>query len=190
MVDTEVASRILAAAYTCFTRSGVRSTTMDDIASRAEVSRPTVYNHVGSKDVVFRQVLEVLLNEALEAARISARRPAALQDRILKVVECKLAVSARIRADSPEHATDFIGVDAALSRDLIRQFDSRLAEILAHEIGLDYPAANDRDIAEILLVVCRGFEAELLDNVVFARRLYRTVELIVAGLASDNGDRT
>jgi AcrR family transcriptional regulator len=45
--------QVLAAARTCFAAVGVRKTTMEDVARRAEVSRQTVYKHfAGRRELV------------------------------------------------------------------------------------------------------------------------------------------
>ena len=47
--------RILRAAYECFDRYGISKTTIDDIASQARVSRPSVYKYFsGKEDIIDR----------------------------------------------------------------------------------------------------------------------------------------
>ncbi len=52
--------QILDAAYASFTRHGVKRTTMDDIASAAGMSRPSVYQYVRGKDDAFRRLAQRL----------------------------------------------------------------------------------------------------------------------------------
>ncbi len=52
------AARILNAARQCYTDSGVASTTIDDIATAAGVSRRTVYRYFENKDAVILAVVE------------------------------------------------------------------------------------------------------------------------------------
>lgn len=52
------AARILAAARQCYTDSGVSSTTIDDIASVAGVSRRTVYRYFDNKEAIILAVVE------------------------------------------------------------------------------------------------------------------------------------
>ena len=52
------AARILAAAKQCYTKSGVASATIDNIAERAGVSRRTVYRYFDNKEAIILAVVE------------------------------------------------------------------------------------------------------------------------------------
>ena len=54
----EKRQRILSAALEEFSRNGFGSTTMEAIAARATVSKPTLYSLVGDKEAIFAQVLD------------------------------------------------------------------------------------------------------------------------------------
>jgi AcrR family transcriptional regulator len=54
-------TRIFKAAVGCFSRYGLRRTTMDDVAAAAGVSRKTVYNYFTNKTVL---IAEVIFEEA------------------------------------------------------------------------------------------------------------------------------
>ena len=49
---------ILEAATAAFLESGYGAATMDEIATRAKVSKQTIYHHFGSKDVLFAAIVE------------------------------------------------------------------------------------------------------------------------------------
>ncbi len=53
-MSAERVERILDAAYVCFTRHGVRRTTIDDIARQSGMSRGAVYQCVRNKQEAFR----------------------------------------------------------------------------------------------------------------------------------------
>ncbi len=61
MSERNVREDIYAAALDCFERDGVRRTTMEAVARRAGVSRPTVYYYFPDKSAL---VLEVIAREA------------------------------------------------------------------------------------------------------------------------------
>ncbi|WP_131770844.1 TetR/AcrR family transcriptional regulator, partial [Candidatus Protofrankia californiensis] len=48
---------ILAAAFEVFARKGYEGASVDLIASEAGVAKPTLYNHLGSKENLFRLVM-------------------------------------------------------------------------------------------------------------------------------------
>jgi AcrR family transcriptional regulator len=54
-------TRIFKAAMSCFSRYGLRRTTMDDVAAAAGVSRKTVYNYFTNKSAL---IAEVIFEEA------------------------------------------------------------------------------------------------------------------------------
>lgn len=48
--------RILDSAYACFERYGVRKTTIEDIATEAGISRPTLYKRFANKDEIVNEI--------------------------------------------------------------------------------------------------------------------------------------
>lgn len=56
--DGSVASRILDAALALYLERGMRDTSLSAVAARAEVSRPTVYKHVGDVATLARAVVD------------------------------------------------------------------------------------------------------------------------------------
>lgn len=56
--DADKAAAILAAAGKQFTAQGMNRTTMQDVANEAGVSKLTVYNHFGTKEVLFQHVIQ------------------------------------------------------------------------------------------------------------------------------------
>ncbi|HET6524429.1 helix-turn-helix domain-containing protein [Sphingopyxis sp.] len=54
--DNSTQERILRAAYDCFEQYGIAKTTIENIASRAKVSRPTVYKYYPSKDAILDEI--------------------------------------------------------------------------------------------------------------------------------------
>lgn len=68
------ASRIIAAARACFGRSSVASTTIDQIAEQAGVSRRTIYRYFDCKDAVILAVIEEQAEPFFEQMRESLAR--------------------------------------------------------------------------------------------------------------------
>src|SRR5689334_15023942 len=63
-------ARIFKAAVSCFSRYGLRRTTMDDVAAAAGVSRKTVYNYFTNKSAL---IAEVIFEEARKVNARAAR---------------------------------------------------------------------------------------------------------------------
>jgi TetR/AcrR family transcriptional regulator, mexJK operon transcriptional repressor len=66
---------ILAAAEDAFLRDGYLGTNMDEIASVAQVSKPTVYRHFGSKDALFISVINAMTSAAAEVVHTQPAAP-------------------------------------------------------------------------------------------------------------------
>jgi AcrR family transcriptional regulator len=61
--------RILAAAVEVFSRRGYRAASMNDIATRVELSKPALYHYVRTKQDLLVRVYEEVLDESLAGAR-------------------------------------------------------------------------------------------------------------------------
>jgi len=67
---------VLAAAHDLFVEQGYGATTVDQVASRAGVSKPTVFTSVGSKRDLLKQVRDVTIAGDDEDVPVAARRSA------------------------------------------------------------------------------------------------------------------
>jgi AcrR family transcriptional regulator len=63
-------AKILSAAVRAFARDGYDGTTMDEIAARAQITKPVLYDHFSSKQALFLTVLETI-RDGLIAKRLS-----------------------------------------------------------------------------------------------------------------------
>ncbi len=182
MSDDERIEAILDAAYTCFTRHGVRRTTMDDIAREADMSRPAVYQYVRNKEDAFRRLAERLFSAALAGSRDAAAGPGDLAGRLTATLLVKVDLTIAVWRDSPAHAAELLGDNARLSADLIASYDATMRELLTEAVGTAVERAEAADFAELLMALARGLEADLSDLEAPGRRLRQGVALLVAGL--------
>jgi TetR/AcrR family transcriptional regulator, regulator of autoinduction and epiphytic fitness len=113
-------SAIIEAAIDEFRTAGYEATSMDRIATRAGVSKRTVYNHFPSKEALFAEILHQLWTAAVggEALAYQADRP--LREQLLELIAQKfrllndeafvslarVAIAAGIH--SPERARDMV----------------------------------------------------------------------------------
>jgi TetR/AcrR family transcriptional regulator len=182
--------RILDAAYRCFTRHGIRRTTMDDIAAEAGMSRPAVYQYVRNKDDAFGRLADRLFDSGLARARAAAERPGPLPERLAAVLGAKLDLVLGLWRDSPHHARDLIGESARTSAAQERAFDAAMAELVAglvreHRDAGDLPAHTDpAGAAALALALTRGLEADPGDPARARDLLRRGAALLAAGLAA------
>lgn len=182
MSEQERLARILDAAYGCFTRHGVRRTTMDDIAREAGLSRPGVYQYVRNKEDAFRRLAARMLDASLTRARSAIRAPGELTERLVGALEAKLGLAARLWRDSPAHAAELLSVDTRLSAELVGEYNAAMRDLLVDAVAGSRPDVDAAEVAELLLAFTRGLEADLSDPETPVRRLRHGVALLVAGL--------
>lgn len=173
---------ILAAAYECFTRHGVRRTTMDDIAAAAGISRPAVYQYVRNKDDAYRRLAERLFAGSLADARQAAGAPGAdLAQRLHDVLAAKLELTLRLHRESP-HAAELLDTSTRLTGGLAEAYTRELTDVVAGALA-DAAGPRARAVADVLVALTRGLEADLTDPDLPRRRLRDGVALVVAGLS-------
>lgn len=180
MLDERV-EQILDAAYVCFTRHGVKRTTMDDIARQAGMSRGAVYQYVNNKEDAFRRLAGRLFDAALTQARQDIDAAPDLTSRLTAALTAKLGLALRLWQDSP-HAAELIGENARLSFDIEAAYTAAMRGLLADAITNDRPGADAGELAELLLALTRGLEADLSEPDRPLRRLRHGVALLVSGL--------
>jgi len=181
----EPIDRILDAAYACFTRHGVRRTTMDDIAAAAGMSRPAVYQYVRNKDDAFRRLATRLFDGALAEARAAAERDLPLAERLYRVTAAKLDLTLKLWQDTP-HAAELLDAGARLSGDLGDKFLAEIRALLTTTIAtsdLNLHGIDASEIADIALALNYGLETDLASPQRARRRLRLAIDLLLAGLA-------
>lgn len=91
--------RILAAAGELFYRNGIKSITMDDIASNLGISKKTIYQFYPDKDSIVMALTELELN--LQTKQMDDMRQASVNaiDEIFKVMSCITGTFSRITSN-------------------------------------------------------------------------------------------
>lgn len=173
---------VLDAAYVCFTRHGVRRTTMDDIAREAGMSRTAAYQYVRNTEDAFRRLTSRLLDTTLSNARAAAATQDGLTERLTAALAAKLELVLGLWRDSPAHAGELLGIDARLSEELVDSYNADMRELLAEIAGSAVPRAAALEFADLLIAFTRGVEADLADADTPVRQLRRGVALLTAGL--------
>ena len=84
---------IVDAAIAEFREHGFEVANMDRIASRAQVSKRTVYNHFNGKDALFEAILERLWAATEAQVKLPYRADLPLRGQLLTLIEQKLAMS-------------------------------------------------------------------------------------------------
>lgn len=174
---------ILGAAYACFTRHGVRRTTMDDIAREAGMSRAAIYQYVRNKDDAFRRLAVSLFDQALAEGRAAAQQPGGTPERLYAVLATKLELTLRLWRDSP-HAPELLDAGARQGGDLVDAYTDEMTALVEQVVAAD-AGPRARTVAEIAVAMTRGLEADHDRPEATRRRLRVGSDLIAAGLTVD-----
>jgi TetR/AcrR family transcriptional repressor of mexJK operon len=78
---------IVKAAHDLFLDQGYELTSMDDIAARARVSKPTVYSHFRDKEALFAEVVRATTDDVADLVSLVSRSLADPEDFELKLLE-------------------------------------------------------------------------------------------------------
>jgi AcrR family transcriptional regulator len=149
---------ILDAAYVCLRRSGVRRTSMEDIAREVGTSRTTLYQYVRSTDDAFRQLAQRFLDEAFSASRRAVESEGTLAVRLAGALEVKLNLTLRVRSDAPEHASEFLGEHVRLSGEMTARYNQGLEELVFTTLREQFSPSDAAELSGILLALTRGLE--------------------------------
>ncbi|MFJ9867747.1 TetR/AcrR family transcriptional regulator [Streptomyces sp. NPDC101165] len=183
MPKVPLAQAVLDAAYRCFCRNGYRRTTITDIVEEAQLSRPTVYKYVGTKDEAIVKVVQSLFEQALAAAQAAAATPGTPAEKTLAVLTVKLEVAVRLWHDSPAHARELLSAATSQAPELVTAYTDGLAGLLTSALAETIPDTA-RQAAAVLLTFTRGLEDDLRDIEAARLELEAGVRMITRGALS------
>jgi AcrR family transcriptional regulator len=84
MTAAERRDQLIGVARVCFAAAGFDGTSVEEIASRAEVSKPVVYEHFGGKEGLYAVVVDREVSTLLGAIRAALSDPDAGSRRLLE----------------------------------------------------------------------------------------------------------
>ncbi len=184
--------RILAAAFTCFSRYGYKRVSLEQIAQETGISRAALYLHFRNKEDLFRALARQLLEEAHAAAEATAASPAPIAQRLQAIVDAKFGRIFERVWGSP-HAAEILDENGKQCGDVLLEFRRRFLRVLrgvlaeaeaSGEIELAGAGLDAGEAAELLVDCVKGLEAGGGSPVGFRRRLARLVRVFVAGLGA------
>lgn len=78
---------VLRAAVQMFNERGFHQTSLDDVAARLGISKPTIYHYLGNKDQVLLECVTIGLGQLIEAAEQSRQSEGTGMDRLTAFLE-------------------------------------------------------------------------------------------------------
>ena len=169
---------IVAAATAVFARYGFKKASMDELARAADLSRPGLYLHFASKELLFRAVIEDVLGVALARAVDALAGPGPLEDRL---VEAFVAAHwLLVRSLDPRHAAELLESAQGLAAEALAAQDRALRAAVAGAVAPVAGRASPQDVADLLDAVSAGLKHRAADVEGYRAELRRLVRVVVA----------
>ena len=176
---------ILDAAVEVFLRYGLRKSSMEDVAGAAGLSRPGLYLHFASKDVLFRAALQHIVTQSLAGAESAAtNRSLPVEERLLAVFE---ALHGRtMMLASQEHMNELLSSAYAMEPSLVSGLEQSFLRIVARvltEAGVADRWRNEgvsaKQLAEQLFFSANGIKDSVLGLAAYRTKMRIAVLLTV-----------
>lgn len=167
-------------------RYGYRRTTMDDIARRVGLSRPTLYLTFPNKEAIFRAVVEDGFGRILGEIEAGLLAKRSLTEQLLHVFEIWSVQPFELVANSPaagELMTDSFGFASDVfdrSSDCLAALLTRLLRAAVTEPDALDPPAQAR--AQVLIAAAHGFKSRARDTEDMRQLIRDLVAMTVVGL--------
>ncbi|MFI5315584.1 MAG: TetR/AcrR family transcriptional regulator [Myxococcota bacterium] len=149
---------ILAAAQTCFWRSGIRRTSIEDVAVEAGLAKGTIYLYFRSKEDLFAALAAELCRESLVAVGEALAQPGSLAHRLAAGLDAKIGHFHRLLAGSA-HAAELLDSSATIAAEPLSKLDRALRAALERTIGdagLRLDSARRTELVELILAAGYG----------------------------------
>lgn len=192
--------RILDAAMAVFAQFGYRRSSMEAVAQEAGLTRQALYHHFGSKEALFRAVVETLHADAYAAEAAAGLEQERSGGSLAEILAAQIDARFRYILDcvvtSPQ-AEELLSEHQLRTRDLYRSF-------IEHNIGLRVETIERvcavqgialregmtaRELARCIQIAIRGFDV-LKPKANALQDLDRMVRLLVAGATESPASRS
>lgn len=176
---------LLQAAIAVFARYGYRKASMDEVARAAGLSRQGLYLHFPTKEALFRELVELLLERSLGAAQAAlADKTRPLEERLVGAFDAMYGHYVESLGATP-HLAELFETSARLVGPLIKQqecsFRRAVTDLLLRSgpsrlwAGVGLSAA---DLAETLEAVAYGLKHRISSRADYLARIGRAVRLV------------
>lgn len=187
--------RILDSAAKIFGQYGYRLATMELVAQESGLTRQALYHHFDSKEALFRAVVEVVHEGALEAERSAAAREVRAGKGLADIMVAQLGArygSLLDRLKGSAHAEELLSEHQRQTRDLLQTFIEQKFKLIvgtiervraANGLGLR-DGLTPADLARCVELAARGFGLKEADKGALGD-LERSVRLLVSGAIAE-----
>jgi len=162
---------ILSAARWCFLNFGFAKTSLDDIAKRANISRPLIYRTFKNKEDIFAGVLEDWFEARFPLAEEVAVGRGTKAEKLTRVCEILLLEPWSEMVSGPMGA-EFYDVCERLVPQVEAKHQRRVLKVVQAILGA-------KDLAEVFLLAVDGLGGDLPATPALRRRLQLFIERFV-----------
>jgi AcrR family transcriptional regulator len=166
--DQERRQEITEAALYCFLHFGYAKTSMDDVAKKANLSRPLIYLKFKNKESLLIGIFEQLMNGRLEETEEIAGSSLSKKEKLLKIVEI-LTLSPWEKISGYPMSAEFYKSCDLMDPKTVQRFEK-------HQLKLVMGIFGDKTVAEVFILSLEGLMADLPSTNVLRKRADILVE--------------
>lgn len=170
--ERERRQAIVTAARWCFLSFGFAKTSLDDIAKRADLSRPLVYRSFPNKDAIYRAVIEDGFDARFPAAEAVLAGSGGKLHKLNRIGDIMMIEPWAEMVGAPM-AAEFYATGQRVCPEVVAKQQRRLVKLLAELLG-------GKELAEIFLLAVYGMVEDLPTTAVLRRRLQLLAERFVS----------
>lgn len=163
---------IVEAGLSCFSQFGFAKTSFADIAQRAGVSRPTVYQHFPNKEAILEAAYVSLFEETLPRASVAIRESGTKAERLMRLCEITVFEPWSILSEAPM-AKELQAQCANLAPEIVERTTRKWTALVQEILG-------DRLVAEVFARALEGLTLDTPSLAVLRKRTVVLVERFVA----------
>jgi len=157
---------VLRAAVQMFNERGFHQTSLDDVAARLGISKPTIYHYLGNKDQVLLECVSIGLGQLIEAAEQSRQHAGSGADRLIaflvRLAEVNMDDFGRCVIRTGDEA--LVPESRARFRALKRQIDTDLRGLITAAVADGSIAACDVKLMAFTLAGALNWPARWHDQ--------------------------
>jgi AcrR family transcriptional regulator len=161
--DVERRRTILDAARACFLQFGYAKTSLDDIAKRANLSRPLLYRKYKNKEAIYGAVYDDVFDSRYPIAEAILAGKASRKEKLFRLYEVMCVDTWAIVSDSPM-AQEFYEACELVAPEINEKHERKLIELTRKVLG-------SRELAEVLLLAVDGLFVDMPTIPVLRKRL-------------------
>ena len=152
---------LLKIAYRMFIEKGYDNTSIDEIIAEAGIAKGTYYYHFPSKEATLEAVIDMMLNEELERAKMAAAAPISIPQKIVAVIMSMRPSQEESGIAQTLERSENIVMHEKINRRLIDETSPILSDIVREGIeqGI-FSCTNIEERVKMMLFMCQ----RLFDN--------------------------